>query len=186
RTRQRGVQKMHEFRKTMQHRSLVTGMIDATDATAALETSTGREPMPLLSTHEPIESRRTRDVSTIATQKVAPGVTARIGIGRLAAVERGRLATIVVRVLEDADEAIYRDREAAKACIARASALLRDEVDHDRMPATLVRGGLTPWQMRRVKAHVEAHLDSTIRIGDLAVLAGLSTSHFSRSFARSF
>jgi len=92
----------------------------------------------------------------------------------------------VVRVLEDADEAIYRDREAAKACIARASALLRDEADYDRMPATLVRGGLTPWQMRRVKAHVEAHLDSTIRIGDLAVLAGLSTSHFSRSFARSF
>src|SRR5215471_5782358 len=99
------------------------------------------------------EFRETRDTSTIAAQQVAP---------------RGKLATILVGILEDADEAIYRDRQAAKAFIARASAILRDEIDHNSVPATLVRGGLTPWQTKRVKVHVEVHLDSTIRMRDLA------------------
>jgi len=142
--------------------------------------------MPLVSIHDPIGSWRTGDTSTIAAQQVAPGIAARIGIGPQHEVERGRLATILVRILEDADEAIYRDREAAKACIARASAILRDEIDHDSVPATLVRGGLTPWQMKRVKAHVEAHLDSTIRMRDLSEITGLSTCYFSRSFTHSF
>jgi len=142
--------------------------------------------MPLVSTHDTIASWHPRDASTIAAQQVAPGITAQIDIGPQDEVERGRLATILVGILEDADEAIYRDREAAKACIARASAILRDEFDHDSVPASLVRGGLTPWQTKRVKAHVEAHLDSTIRMRDLAEIAGLSTCYFSRSFTRSF
>jgi AraC family transcriptional regulator len=49
-----------------------------------------------------------------------------------------------------------------------------------------VRGGLAPWQIVRVRAYVEAHLDSTIRMRDLAAIARLSTGHFSRSFTRSF
>lgn len=52
-------------------------------------------------------------------------------------------------------------------------------------PATR-RGGLAPWQMRRVAAHIEANLASTIRLSDLAKLVKLSHSHFCRAFKESF
>jgi transcriptional regulator GlxA family with amidase domain len=50
-------------------------------------------------------------------------------------------------------------------------------------PAT--RGGLAPWQVRRVTAHIEEHLASTIRLQDLARIARLSHSHFCRAFKES-
>src|SRR5882724_1641455 len=76
------------------------------------------------------------------------------------------------------------------ACMVRVPALLqpghgRDKAIHEPGLPSLARGGLAPWQILRVKAHVEDHLDSTIRIGDLAAIARLSTGHFSRSFKRS-
>lgn len=46
----------------------------------------------------------------------------------------------------------------------------------------IVRGGLAPWQHRKVMKFVEEHLAETIRIVDLADLARLSGSHFSRAF----
>jgi len=97
---------------------------------------------------------------------------------------RQRAAT-VIKLLADADEVIERDRDAARACIARASALLRDDVRPTQAPAGLVQGGLAPWQIARVRAHVETHLHSTIRMSDLTAIARLSTGHFSRSFTRS-
>lgn len=112
-------------------------------------------------------------------------------VGQEEVAERGRLAAILVRLLDGAGEAIYRDREAARAYIARASALLQaqrgqDDTGDEHAPVTLVRGGLAPWQINRVRAYVEAHLDSTIRMRDLAAIAHLSTSHFSRAFTCSF
>jgi len=100
--------------------------------------------------------------------------------------ERGRLAAVVIKLLDDAGAAIYRDRDAARVCIARATALLRDDIRHEPASATLVQGGLAPWQISRVKAYIEAHLDSTLRMRDLAAIVRLSAGHFSRSFTRSF
>jgi transcriptional regulator GlxA family with amidase domain len=57
--------------------------------------------------------------------------------------------------------------------------------DESRAPLTPARGGLAPWQVLRVKTHVEAHLDSTLRARDLAAMARLSTGHFCRAFKRS-
>jgi AraC family transcriptional regulator len=48
------------------------------------------------------------------------------------------------------------------------------------------RGGPASWQVRNVKAHIEANLDADICIADLAKLARLSRCHFSRMFRRSF
>jgi AraC family transcriptional regulator len=48
------------------------------------------------------------------------------------------------------------------------------------------RGGLAPWQMKRVIDYIEANLGSNIRAEDLAGIARLSVSHFSRTFRRSF
>jgi AraC-like DNA-binding protein len=45
--------------------------------------------------------------------------------------------------------------------------------------------GLAPWQLRRVIEYLEAHLPQRVDLADLAALAGLSQSHFSRAFKAS-
>jgi len=49
---------------------------------------------------------------------------------------------------------------------------------------TFSGGGLPPGALRRVREHIDAHLDQKIRVTDLARIAGLSTPHFSRAFKR--
>jgi AraC family transcriptional regulator len=49
-----------------------------------------------------------------------------------------------------------------------------------------VRGGLTARNKRLLKTYIEEHLDGTLKNADLAVLAGLSASHFCRAFKDSF
>ncbi|MBB2908494.1 AraC-like DNA-binding protein [Rhizobium sp. RAS22] len=46
----------------------------------------------------------------------------------------------------------------------------------------VVRSGLAPWQYKKVLKFIEEHLSETIRIEELADLARLSCSHFSRAF----
>jgi len=53
------------------------------------------------------------------------------------------------------------------------------------LPAVQV-GGLVPWQMKRLTELIEDRLDGELRLSVLAGECGLSTSHFSRSFKRSF
>ena len=48
-----------------------------------------------------------------------------------------------------------------------------------------IRGGLAPWQIRRVTEYIEEHLASSIRLQDLAGIARLSHSHFCRAFKES-
>src|SRR5580765_894216 len=48
-----------------------------------------------------------------------------------------------------------------------------------------LRGGLSPAALRRVQLFVEANLEQTIHLGDLAARAGLSRYHFARAFKRS-
>lgn len=106
-------------------------------------------------------------------------------------VEPGLLAEVVVKLLDEAGRALDRDSEAARSGIARAVALLTAARDRSDRPAgqpagAAPRGGLAPWQIERVKAHIEAHLDGAIRIEDLTVITRLSPSYFSLAFRRSF
>ena len=48
-----------------------------------------------------------------------------------------------------------------------------------------IRGGLPPRALRRVREHIEAHLEETISIQVLADIAGLSMFHFARAFKQS-
>jgi AraC family transcriptional regulator len=51
----------------------------------------------------------------------------------------------------------------------------------------LMKGGLAPWQVQRIKAHVEARLgDGPLQNQQLAALVGLNPFHFCRAFRRSF
>jgi transcriptional regulator GlxA family with amidase domain len=49
-----------------------------------------------------------------------------------------------------------------------------------------MKGGLAPWQIRKVASHIEANLDKPIKSGDLAALLDLTPCHFSRAFRNSF
>jgi AraC family transcriptional regulator len=48
----------------------------------------------------------------------------------------------------------------------------------------LVRGGLAPWQVRRAKEMLMAHLDGEITLEELAGECDLSRSHFARAFRK--
>jgi AraC-like DNA-binding protein len=111
--------------------------------------------------------------------------------------DSGWIAAVVVKLLDDAGDILDSDRDAARACIARAAAFLRGEASPQAKgpsttplspPATAepLRGGLAPWQIRRVISHIDANLAGTIRMDDCATVTRLSTRYFSRAFKSSF
>jgi AraC family transcriptional regulator len=80
-------------------------------------------------------------------------------------------------LLEAASAALESNRGMARACIARAiKHTVREKF----------QGGLAPWQARRVLMHIEANIGQRMCSAELASLAGLSTSHFSRAFRQTF
>ena len=95
----------------------------------------------------------------------------------------------LVQLLVAATATFESDRDAAKACIQRAVALLQDSASQkgqrrDGFPA--LRGGLAPWQAQRVAAYIEANVNSSLRVAELARIVQLSAGHFSRAFTRTF
>lgn len=50
----------------------------------------------------------------------------------------------------------------------------------------LYTGGLAPWQVKRLETHVAQRLDAPLRLQDMAALVGVSASHFSRAFKKTF
>lgn len=89
------------------------------------------------------------------------------------------LSTLLVQ----AQRSLHADPDAAEAMLGRAAAMLLGAAP-ERRPASPT-GALADWQVKRVKAHVEARLDSSIRLADLAALVRLTPSHFGRAFKAS-
>ncbi len=56
----------------------------------------------------------------------------------------------------------------------------------DAVGKVVTRGGLAPWQRKKVAAYIEENLSSSIRIEQLAEIVRLSVSHFSRAFRLTF
>ena len=93
---------------------------------------------------------------------------------------------------------IFREKpeDAREHLLLHAAALLRlgpsntiaGTDGYDATPAAVrtPRGGLAPWQVRKLTTYVEMHLDSEIVMTDLAALANLSTFYFCRAFRESF
>jgi AraC family transcriptional regulator len=104
------------------------------------------------------------------------------------------LSVVAAQLVEAACKARDGDREATRAHIAHAVALLRGKPSLGpsgiHVPSNLethvARGGLPAWQTRRVFAHVETNLCRRIPILELARLLGLSASHFCRAFKCTF
>ena len=84
--------------------------------------------------------------------------------------------------------------EEAHGYVSRAAEFLRTEpttviggrVPYESAAPQTARGGLAPWMVRKLSTYIETHLDSAICSVDLAVIAELSVSHFSRAFRKSF
>jgi AraC family transcriptional regulator len=100
------------------------------------------------------------------------------------------LSVVAAELVEAACKAREGDREATRAHIAHAVALLREKPSPrpsgihvlSNIETHVARGGLPAWQTRRVFAHVEANLCRRIPIRELARLVSLSASHFCRAF----
>jgi AraC family transcriptional regulator len=101
---------------------------------------------------------------------------------------RARRETLV-GLIEAASAALDSDRDTARACIAKAAAMLKRSTARNpwrEESPEIQRGGLAPWQARRVASYVTDNLGSRIRTTDLATVAQLSASHFTRAFKETF
>jgi AraC family transcriptional regulator len=106
------------------------------------------------------------------------------------------LRNAVADLLYAVSGAFQEKPEEASRYVSRTIALLRLEAsgvagslgDYARGPLTpsFPRGGLAPWQIRRVSTYIDSHLHLSIGTRDLARLVQLSVFHFSRAFRVSF
>jgi AraC family transcriptional regulator len=92
-------------------------------------------------------------------------------------------------LLMEARAAFETDRHRAKFCIQQATELLQatqGPPEPCQVELPIVRGGLAPWQARRVAAYIESNIGSKINVVELAAFVQLSIGHFSRAFKVSF
>lgn len=103
-----------------------------------------------------------------------------------------RLQSVMAELCTAIRSALDDERSTAEDSLRRASKMLEGIGENGAVAGTSVasqeqpRGGLSPWQVRKVLCHIEAHLDRTIRNEDLAALVRLNPSHFGRAFRNSF
>lgn len=98
------------------------------------------------------------------------------------------LAPALSKLLDDASNAVDNDTDTVRSCLSQALALLQKgapaaDVRSGQLPR---RGGFAAWQEQRVRNYIDAHLDESIRVAELAQLIRLSVSYFSVAFRRSF
>ena len=96
------------------------------------------------------------------------------------------LANSLVQLLETAKQDLERDRQAAKALLAKASSILQSEIERRSGANGSGTGGLAGWQIARVRAFIDKNLHGTIHTEDLSAVARRSAAHFARSFKHSF
>ncbi len=96
------------------------------------------------------------------------------------------LAAALCVLLDEAGQSIERDIGRARDCLIEAKQLLRRHGGQAKLVTEPSGPGLAPWQRQRIIRYVENNLHEVIRTEDLAAIARLSVSHFSRAFRDSF
>lgn len=96
-----------------------------------------------------------------------------------------QLRAVVLELFTAVTSALEDERESAEESLVRAARLLREPTRTDPA-ASAPKGGLAPWQVRKVATYIEANLGSTIRSEDLASIVRLNACHFSRAFRNTF
>ncbi|TPW26951.1 helix-turn-helix transcriptional regulator [Martelella alba] len=102
-------------------------------------------------------------------------------------------STGVAKLVDQALLLNGNDRGKALTCLNQAQQIMAKSPDEeaDTKPAepsvaVAARGGLAPWQVSKVRRHIEENIDETITLVNLASLLGLSVSYFSAVFKVSF
>lgn len=91
--------------------------------------------------------------------------------------------TEVTEILHDVRRTIGQESGAAHAAALRLVALLATKTGGSRKEA---RGGLAPWQKRRLDQYLAEHLEDTLRVEYLAKQVSLSVSYFCRAFKKTY
>lgn len=86
--------------------------------------------------------------------------------------------------LQEARFAARSDPQRLEYCLDWLESLLAEAKAAPRhaTAAAMASGGLAPWQVARVKCHVEASLGNRLTTADLAALVDLSEHYFNRAF----
>jgi AraC family transcriptional regulator len=103
-----------------------------------------------------------------------------------ASAQVGCLAGSLAQLLEVATRELEHDREAARASLATASAILQSEIERYSGAKRSRTAGLAGWQITRVRTFIDKNLHRTIHTQDLSAVARRSPAHFSRSFKLTF
>jgi AraC family transcriptional regulator len=97
-----------------------------------------------------------------------------------------KIRSVMAELCSAIRSALDDERCTAEESLRRAAEMLQELGETAAATPEQVRGGLAPWQIRKVTSHVEAHLDRPIRNEELATLVRLNPSHFGRAFRNSF
>ena len=81
--------------------------------------------------------------------------------------------------------ALDQERGSAEDSLRRVAEILQEMGTTAAANPEPTRGGLAPWQIRKVTSHIEANLDRSIKNEELAELVRLNPSHFGRAFRNS-
>jgi len=97
-----------------------------------------------------------------------------------------QIRSVMTELFAALRSAFNDERGTPEERLRRASAILQ-QVEEPRLHTHgHVRGGLAPWQVRKVTSFIETNLDISIRSANLASMVRLTRSHFSRAFRNSF
>lgn len=98
--------------------------------------------------------------------------------------------SIATRLIASAEAFFDHDPRRAPTHLAQLASILAEQNagaarSGVNLGSNTLRGGLAAWQLKRVFRHVEARLEETIRVSDIAAAARLSSGHFCRAFKAS-
>jgi AraC family transcriptional regulator len=94
---------------------------------------------------------------------------------------------LLEKLLQAATAANNSDRAKARSTLESALSLLMTSRDAlNVLHPCPTRGGLAPWQAKRVAAYIREHIGSRLKASELAALVEVSYSHFNRAFRVSF
>lgn len=67
----------------------------------------------------------------------------------------------------------------------QVAAIVREATRPSSEPRSCAKGGLAPWQLRRLFEWIEKGIDKPLPVDEAAIMIGLSTKHFARAFRQS-
>jgi AraC-like DNA-binding protein len=120
--------------------------------------------------------------------KVPPNQEAQL-VSKPVAISTNIMETQLIRSL--AELAVLQDERLCTPLFANHSAglllvdTLRRYCDLSNFLSQPKKGGLAPWQLRRIESFIEGNIGEQVSVATLQEIAGLSSSHFIRAFRAS-